>query len=746
MGLNNLAARSDGQTVQADDVNQYRNAFIGNLVPRNASGSAENQQGDLGTASLQWENLYIAGNIVVNGSVLDFSELGGESNRIISGEEATGGDGAPGYLGFVSATTTGRILGVNTDLALSINNTPVTISTNIDITGLAVAPSSNNTCVVNNAALAGAVETKYLGEDGGSLTIGTIGSEITALDGTIQCFRKGSEYFLALVDASNNRLFPFIRGVAGSSRETLSNGNTITLMSASYIFVADDGSSTYRTTIHPTFDDADPAGVSNQWYFNTTTKRWRQYSGSWSNVDVAWLGFVICDSSAAVAAQSMDFSLRWNSDLEGDLIQTSASKIRVQIKRASVAGRNFQASDFGQEIDLSVSGDRETGVTESPSTTYYIYIDRNLKPRFSDVAPRVPDQRLGMYHPFRYWRYVGYAINDSASDIRTVVFNGDTKSFRDARQLTPGALGTTAPVYVDSSSFSVSRIDTVDSTGLVHLFKNAPTTVSMGSNGLNGIAQSADLTGTITVSSSSPTVTGVGTTFLSDFIAGDVIRTNGGQTRIVQTVNNDLSITTTTNFSGNESGVVYRRGGEVNDAFYFLYTVGDGENAGLLLSTRNVAGAEPLLDLPGGYLYYRQEAFALKNNGSGDIIPFAVVEGWPNRTKIRYITNMPSGLGITTDTSILTSGTATTFTAISVASYAPPIAISVNLAANSPNTIRSDYRPTGTSLTQGMPITISSGTSCGQANVSIGTGRSIDYKVSSNNVNVAIESYVIGEV
>lgn len=58
MGTNNLNADSDGNIADAADVNQYRTALNGDLVPRNSSGVATDEAGSIGTAALRWLNAY----------------------------------------------------------------------------------------------------------------------------------------------------------------------------------------------------------------------------------------------------------------------------------------------------------------------------------------------------------------------------------------------------------------------------------------------------------------------------------------------------------------------------------------------------------------------------------------------------------------------------------------------------------------------------------------------------------------
>lgn len=677
MGSNNLTARSDGQTVQADDVNQYRNADIGDIVPRNTSGSPEASAGSLGTSDLPWASLYLSGQIIIDGEVIDLTTQAGEAHQINSGKALS--SGYPDFLTFVAASTTGRIAAATTSLVLTINNTAVTVSSNIDVTGLTTAASSNNTCLVNDSSLAGAESTRMIGEDGNSLAIGTIGSAITALDGTIQAFKKGSEYFFAYVDTTNNKLWPFKRGIAQTDRATLTHGDTITLQQGNYIFLDADGVSTYKTTIYPSFANTQPTSpTSNQWNFNTTSKRWERYSGSWSNMTAHWLGTVICDSSAAVAADANDFNAAWSRTLEGSLLLVDSDTLRVNLKGINVAGRDFLLNDYGQTIKLSVSGDRESGISESANTDYYVYIDSNLKPRFSTIAPRYRDFRLGLYHPKQYWRYLGYCHNDNSSNLISVNFDGSTRTNNPTVNPYPtGYRGSAPPVWASTSTFTMAYIRERDSLDANNITKATSTTVDMGTTGLNGIARStSNLTGTIAYTNSSTAVTGTSTAFTTDYKVGDTIydQTNGNAVGLIATIGSNTSITLAAAFSGtSRTGASHRRGAKVAGSKWYLYAISDGGTPGLILSNRNVAGGDTLVDLPNaGYTITTQMKFAFVLDTSGNIFPFDIGAGWPNRPLVLF-KNLEFDPMAASITNALNAGTASSFTDVSLAALIPAI-------------------------------------------------------------------------
>jgi hypothetical protein len=54
VGDNTLETQTSGTTIQIDDVNQYKTALNGDVVPRNTSGVATDVAGSVGTSALRW--------------------------------------------------------------------------------------------------------------------------------------------------------------------------------------------------------------------------------------------------------------------------------------------------------------------------------------------------------------------------------------------------------------------------------------------------------------------------------------------------------------------------------------------------------------------------------------------------------------------------------------------------------------------------------------------------------------------
>lgn len=156
-----------------------------------------------------------------------------------------------------------------------------------------------------------------------------------------------------------------------------------------------------------------------------------------------------------------------------------------------------------------------------------------------------------------------------------------------------------APVYLTTATFSVAGFNMRNSVNDGNITLATSVTLDIATTGANGIAVSANLTGTVTISASSTAVTGTGTKFLTDFIVGDVITPTGGNPRRITAIASDTALILESATSGATlTGVTYKRGGRATNTWYFLYGATDGTSPCLLLSTRNMAKGEIVVDLP----------------------------------------------------------------------------------------------------------------------------------------------------
>lgn len=415
MGENTLLELFDGDEIQELDPNQSRDAFIGDLVPRNTLGAPEDSFGNLGTPLLQWNSLFFTGNLVQNGQVLDLSAIATGNHLILSGKETL--DGFPDFLAVTPAATTAEILagGSNPNLEMIINGASITLSSDITTPSMLLAPSIQNTCRVDDLEYDNLNFTKTEGEMGGTfILLSNIQNNISALDGTVQAFSHGAgpELFFARINDSEDRLEDCVRGLGGTLREELDDNDIITLLAANHIFIEDD-LTIYTTRTYPEYLQSDPSSPTlGDFYFDTVVKIWKRYNGvSFEALNVNWLGTAILDDVETIFVSPNNFDLGWNESLERKIGYVSATQISVTINEVSVAGV-FQKNSKAISRIYALSTNLEPGRSEIANTLYYIYVQRDLTLFFSDIAPREYDWRKGYYHPRRYWRCIGSVFRD----------------------------------------------------------------------------------------------------------------------------------------------------------------------------------------------------------------------------------------------------------------------------------------------------------------------------------------------
>ena len=263
---------------------------------------------------------------------------------------------------------------------------------------------------------------------------------------------------------------------------------------------------------------------------------------------------------------------------------------------------------------------------------------------------------------------IDLADNDiAASQIVAVIYDGTNFQL-----LSPvntgiypiGFQGSARAVYASTTTYTRATIHARDSGNTTDLRKTGSTTVDITTTGLNGLARStSNLTGTIAYNNASATVTGTGTAFTTDYVVGDTIwdQTNSVVVGTISVIGSNTSITLAANFSGtNQTGASHRRGARAGLSWWYEYAITDGTTPGLILSNRNVAGGQTLVDLPSGYTLSRQLPFAIRLNSSTTIMPFRhMPDGW-----VFYLDG-------SIDQVVLSGGTAVNATAVSCTSYVP---------------------------------------------------------------------------
>lgn len=302
------------------------------------------------------------------------------------------------------------------------------------------------------------------------------------------------------------------------------------------------------------------------------------------------------------------------------------------------------------------------------------------------------------------------------------------------------------PVYATAATFTVSRFSCRDSTLTSEIQKSTSTTVDLGTTGLNGIAQSSNLTGTVAISGG--TVTGTGTSFTTDFIVGEPIWTASGASRVTA-ISTNTSMTVENTGLSVGAGATYRRGGEARSTAYNLYAMTDGTTHGLILSTRSLALGNTLVDLPSGYTVYRELPFSVCNDASSNLVPFTVKIDPSGRTVVDYTVTLAAHNNTVGATNLLDGGTAGSYTDVIAYPFMPKTSKKGKFKIGYSHSTSGDgfVRQNGdTSDGIGLRVASSAQIAEGVYDIPTDASQTIEYKVSAGNMDIALAGYYITEV
>jgi hypothetical protein len=386
MAETNISAdKTTGQVIEAEHVNELKNAMVTVFSGRDSSGTVTAGQ-QLGSATYPWGLAYI-NSMIVNGSLIDFSALTTESNIIQSGKTRTTSD-LPDFIRAAGSTNSATIQGATTNLITVVNGTTQTVSTDETISSLTTASSgAASECLINDATFADQLDTKYSGGEKDSITVDTMGANISAKIGEYVCLKASSEYMLAYVESATEltnikRGFFFDSSGNPIVRETLSNNDTLSLMSLGWVFLED--ATTFDVTYNaPVYDYAQPTSpATGDYWFDLQNKQWRRYNGAdFVVINRTLIGLVII------------------------VISINANTLEQRISK----------------VEYNITTDLDSGVSETSSTTYYLYISQDGQNIISDERPYDFNPKLqGYYHPYQTWRCVGSFFNDGSSNIESV--------------------------------------------------------------------------------------------------------------------------------------------------------------------------------------------------------------------------------------------------------------------------------------------------------------------------------------
>ena len=155
-----------------------------------------------------------------------------------------------------------------------------------------------------------------------------------------------------------------------------------------------------------------------------TNDTWKIYSASatFDTSNATLIGIAMMDDTNCIAARSFDFAKSYATTNTVRLVQDpTATVVQAQAESDLVIYGTVNQLKPGR-LSWDMALDRDTGVSESADTTYFLYLDENADEIISDVAPydRRDDLR-GLYHPHQPWLCVGQIFNDESSDFTALI-------------------------------------------------------------------------------------------------------------------------------------------------------------------------------------------------------------------------------------------------------------------------------------------------------------------------------------
>lgn len=435
MGLIQLVERGATKILPAF-WNDIRSALIGDFVGRDVNGNPAAGK-NLGTATYPWGAGYF-NQAIIGGVAFDESVIEGSPYQIVSGKVRSGSN-QPIFLRPAGSSLSYSLFATTTNLILTINGAAATWTA--DKTGIpaTAAPSSTNTCLVNDNTAAGQAATRTWGEYGSgspyyAITVDNMGASVSARVGTYQAFKVGTEYFIAFIESTTSltrafRGYFFNSSDAPLKRVTLTDNDTITLMNLGYVFADEDGN-TVDTIFTgagvnntPTYSHAEPSSpASGDYWYDQGEQLWKRYNGSsWATTPRTLVGLVVADSSNCVAARCFDFFgvYREDNTIEIERISNTVVKGQGLFSRVNVNGQRVQFFTSRPTWDtashLAASTERyNASVTASVTEYFYVTDDGNTK--ISDIEPYWRPDLLGYYHPYNPWRCVGFIVPDGSAN------------------------------------------------------------------------------------------------------------------------------------------------------------------------------------------------------------------------------------------------------------------------------------------------------------------------------------------
>lgn len=333
-----------------------------------------------------------------------------------------------------------------------INGVTFTFTANITLSGLTLAPGSNNTATVGNNVDGSNVTadafSKNFGEedsqdllydltsrDSGTtlfnqriapfISLSSPGTAMTALDNTEVALKLthggSSEMLIAFLRGSATRAENATRGCMFNSssvaipRIAFATADTVTLLKMSWIFLINTGSLDV-TYDRPSVGAQIPASPSTgDYWYDTANSQWKKYNGTAfvANQSV-YVGFCAQDSATTVGARSSDpiapYSNVNNMWIRRDLSsRTKATSNQGGLVSVYGSSLNFQ----GETLDYLMSRDQSGSF--SAGDFLFLYLSAQGKQFVDNVAPNKRQELAGYYHPSRPYRCIAAAYTSDGT-------------------------------------------------------------------------------------------------------------------------------------------------------------------------------------------------------------------------------------------------------------------------------------------------------------------------------------------
>lgn len=439
-----LLDRAAAQVIQASFFNDVKRVLCGDFMGHDTDGNPASGQ-NCGTPAFPWGAGYFE-ELIVGGIAFNTASLERPPYQIISGKTRSGSNQSA-FLVPAGSSPSFNLLASAVNLVLSINGVACTWEADVNSIPITAAPSTTNTCLVNDSTAAAQAATKTWGEYGSGspyypITVDAMGANMSARVGSFQAFKVGTEYFFGYLESTTSisrcfRGFFFDSSMAPLKRVALTDNDVITLMNLGYVFADQDGSTVDTIFVGagvnntPSYTYTAPSSpATGDYWFDMSNQVWKTWGGAaWAITNRILVGLVVADSTNCKAARSMDFFglCRADNTVEVAYYSTTVVKGVGLFSRVNVNG---ELVNFGTTIpvwdtasNLAASSDRYNAAVTASKNEYF-YVADTGETKISDVEPYWRADLLGWYHPHNPWRCVATcSVDGGATFSATGIFN-----------------------------------------------------------------------------------------------------------------------------------------------------------------------------------------------------------------------------------------------------------------------------------------------------------------------------------